>query len=184
MNLETLCELAFALNVMGRNRTLSRWQSQVYYRIKNVLVEYLYRRGKCIEAGVHVQERECWGCFGDGCDRCNGTGVYATTRLYSFAFKIGKRVYRWHQPEQYVTWPVKLTDAKEMPYSEPAPMEIAESGDPSRLAEALWYHLALRLLLELRWRMLKDMPELGEIRMAFANRVCIHPDAEEDDLTP
>ena len=65
-SLNSICQNMYTLNVMARERKFQKWQADVFYEIKNALVEYLYRRGFCVDARKHIQKFECWNCDGTG----------------------------------------------------------------------------------------------------------------------
>ena len=151
--LNHLCADAFAFNVMARERKLAKWQAEMFYEIKNDLVEYLYKFGYCIDARKHIKKFECWNCDGtgkddwnDGCDciSCNGTGIHHQFILYAFAFRVGKRIWKWNQPYEYVTWPVTLTESAEADYAEPQERNIdIIPEDRKKMVFEMWLCLIL-----------------------------------------
>jgi hypothetical protein len=167
LSLISACDNAWALNVYSRDRALTRDQSEQFYELKNKLVEYLYRRGYCYDARLHIQKQECWDCEGTGtdpdwggdCEKCRGTGVYRESRLYAFAFRIGRRTFKWHQPADLVTWPVTLTEAEPGEYTDPPARTLEKSVPPLRRMTILWWCLCLR--------MVRGLPALCEIRETY-----------------
>lgn len=110
---------------------LNRWayhrhcpESAVIYSLKTRFVHLLYDLGMCTDVSIKEQHLPCWGDYYEppcvfpdhpkgchcSCPRCGGTGVYRTYQLFRFVFRVGTRHYVWHQPGQFVTWPVELTE--------------------------------------------------------------------------
>jgi len=108
----------FHLNHAAKTQTFT--PRAVIYGLKNELVRLLYAKGYCISATQERQVFECWDCGGTGddgwsegsCSKCDGTGVYREYRLIRFVFQYKGQRYVWHQPSQYVDWPVEFTDGE------------------------------------------------------------------------
>jgi len=119
----------FLLNHMAKGSSMGR---ETIYALKNCLVRNLYERGFCVSATLHQQVFICWRCDGTGvdpyggwdewddpnCTKCDGTGIYREHTLYQFVFRVCGKTYVWHQPKQYVNWPVTLTDEEVKPFQE------------------------------------------------------------------
>lgn len=152
-SLLSMCESAFALNVLVRERRLRAVRREHFYALKNELVKYLYQHGYAVEVKEQKQEHECWTCGGDpdGCYRCNYTGVYRTVRFYAFVFRVDGKTFKWHQIQNYCDYPVELTEAEVSSYSEPAPrtdLKPSERLEALLLAQlwvGLWLHGARQL---------------------------------------
>lgn len=115
-------EWMYRLNVFARSTGRHSIVDQVY-ELKNEFIKYLYQRGYCTEVKLHKQKRECHACGGTGeywtgedCWKCDGTGVFAWTRLYAFRFDINGHRYAWHQLEKLIDYPVTLSDAEPTPF--------------------------------------------------------------------
>lgn len=102
-------EWMYRLNVFARSVGRVPVSEQIY-DIKNVLIKYLYQNGYATEVKMHKQEFECWGSYmygcGKDCEKCGGTGVYRTVKLYSFRFLVKGVHYSWHQPFSLVDYTV------------------------------------------------------------------------------
>ena len=153
LSLLQICEDAWALNVLAREKRLRKVAPRGFYCCKNELIKYLYTHGYCREVLEHVQKFECWNCDGDGCYRCDN-GVYKRIYLYAFKFLVGGRCFKWHQPQSLVDYPVELTDPAPTVYDTPAPKQI----DPSTRDE-VW--MLARLALGLRLRGARELPRLN-----------------------
>lgn len=126
--LSDVCAAMFNLNRYCKYDKCCLSISEVY-SYKNALIEHLYLDGYAFEVYHHVQsrdEKECWSCDGSGfhysgeeCWKCSGTGIYQSGGDYVyvvFRFKVGDKIYTWHQPKARVTFEYKVTaDEKEMP---------------------------------------------------------------------
>lgn len=99
-------------------------QADSIYKLKNAMVKWLYQNGYCADVGLDRQDLVCFRCEGSGkepyhwydddefqgdCERCGGSGIYATHYLYVFVFKIIGEGYIWRQPQKLVDWPVELS---------------------------------------------------------------------------
>lgn len=114
------------------------------YSLKNQFIRLLYDLGKCVSAQKHIQqteEKECWGCEGDGCERCDDTGIYkkaGTIAYYSLAFEIEGKRFAWHQPEDSVLYRIALTEEDApMPDLNDMPRPVGEWGANITKAKAL-----------------------------------------------
>jgi hypothetical protein len=77
-------------------------------------------------------------------------GVHHQFVLYAFKFKIGRHIWKWHQPEQYVTWPVKLTETEQADYPDPPEKNIQVAPKSRRwMAFEIWLGLIVRGLVEI-----------------------------------
>ena len=123
-------EWMYRLNVTARAIGRHPITDQIY-ELKNELVKYLYQHGFCTELKLHSQKRMCRSCDGTGdyygqeCDRCDGSGVYAVTPLYAFRFEIEGKRYAWHQLRRLVDFPVALTQQESGDFIEPQVHEDA-----------------------------------------------------------
>ncbi len=132
-------EALWNLNRYTAHDTCTRPHREEIYEMKNSFVELLCCNDLLVGLGEHTIEQrekiyECFGCHGTGesdhyddesdyddrCCRCGGTGIYRTLPARKFVyrvlrFRIGGRVYTWHQPDDLVHW--KLPDASDLPES-------------------------------------------------------------------
>lgn len=103
-------EWMYRLNVFARSVGRVAITEQIY-SVKNDFIRYLYQHGYATQVSVHKQEFECWGGINSYCDedcqKCGGTGVYRTVKLYSFRFLVNDLHYSWHQPTALVDYPVE-----------------------------------------------------------------------------
>lgn len=110
------CRALFSLNRWAKHRECTPDVREEIYGLKDDLIEMLYGAGYCASAWVHRMEQpaqECWGCFGDGCGRCNDTGEFRparTLKFVAFRFAVDGTAYCWHQPERLVRFAVRLTE--------------------------------------------------------------------------
>lgn len=75
------CHAMLSLNQAAKSMPDNyRWY---IYRLKNRLIETLYRQGYCVQA------------------------VLDNTRMYCLKFRIEGKIFEWHMPEKTVTWPIK-----------------------------------------------------------------------------
>lgn len=117
-NSTLVMDAMYHLNHLAKSH---RWNQDVIYTLKNGLVRWLYEQGYCTSLTAEKQVQECWACdgtgedqyeYGETCQKCGGTGAYREHMLYRFVFKYQGKTYVWHQPERFVTWPIKFTDAE------------------------------------------------------------------------
>lgn len=103
------CAGLFSLNRYAKHGTCSPLHKAEIYRLKNELIEVLYRDGCCSASWIHKLEqqeqlcRECDG--GDFCNHCDGSGVWKPARtleFWCFRFEVEKKTYCWHQPKASV----------------------------------------------------------------------------------
>ena len=190
-SLNSICQDMYTLNVLARERKFQKWQADVFYEIKNVLVEYLYRRGFCVDARKHIQKFECWNCDGTGkdewndgceCNACSGTGVHHQFVLYAFKFRIGKRIWKWHQPEQYVTWPVELTETAQADYPDPPQKDLQVQPKQRKwMAFEIWFGLLMRGLVEIpSWTSVKNALTVDKDHAAGVDRQIANPGENDD----
>ncbi len=189
------------------------------YDLKNRFVRSLYARGYCVSVRPHNQNLKCHQCNGTGqdgwhdyesCDRCDGTGVFRTIKLYLFRFQIGDRVFSWHQPEQLVDWKFALTPGAPLDEYGPDPEKriiplrghrldlclalvyvyLCEQGDvplatPKTFRISL-YRDTVELLLEMLdtgiWTIKRNVSDLAfNIRVAISERWNRDPEREAED---
>lgn len=177
---QAVCEAMFHLNHLAQRRRRTEF-AEVVYRLKNQLVEHLYKAGHCESATLHRQILKCY-CGGDDeCEKCEGTGIYRQFKLYYFRFNVFGQTYVWHQPERLVTWPVTLTTTDTREYEDrERDLSIPDGFDLNFSAQLVndylnWYGLGeplpplLGVLLDLARVWLKR--RLKPIRFALSDRV-------------
>jgi hypothetical protein len=97
------CAALFSLNRFAKHGACSMRQREIIYQLKNEMVELLYSFAVYRKAcWLHLVKCECWGCGGNGCGRCDGTGVHHTLEFVAFRFEVGGKAYCWHQPRYLV----------------------------------------------------------------------------------
>ena len=80
------------------------------YELKDRLVRHLWDGGHCVSVHRHVKETEakvCWGCYGAGCERCDGTGMWQDAGILEFLcfrFEVDDQRFCWHQPAEQARW--------------------------------------------------------------------------------
>lgn len=150
--LKDACEALYHLNHYAKCLDRCALRDRIY-GAKNSLIDHLYRSGKCVEAVRHVQyfpSKECWGCFGsgvdnwgDGCERCGGTGNYREDHSVSyvaFRFDVNGTRYSWHQPEHLLAFTPKVEgDASPMPPRENKPVPLADEDLGKALLLLEWF---------------------------------------------
>jgi len=113
-------EAMFNLNRYAKWERCASAHRQEIYDLKNNFVRLLYQSGYAVEVRRHAVPRAglvCWGCDGYGCERCDDTGFYRRPDelvYIAFRFRIGERLFSWHQPDRLVDWPVVYTAAGEV----------------------------------------------------------------------
>lgn len=124
--LVTAGEWMYRLNVMARTLGNQHVLTDVIYELKDALIQHLYQCGYATEVKLHLQKRLCRACGGTGeyftgaeCYRCDGTGVYAYTRLIAFRFCVDGHSFAWHQLEKLIDYPVTFTQGEPEPFQEP-----------------------------------------------------------------
>lgn len=124
-SLEVAAEWMYRLNVFARSLGGRHPIIDQIYGLKNDLIRYLYKHGYSTEVILHKQNRLCHACGGTGeywsgedCWKCNGSGIFAVTRLYAFRFDIHGRRFAWHQLEKLIDYPVTLTEDEPAPFPE------------------------------------------------------------------
>ena len=165
-------EWMYRLNVFARSLGGRHPIIDQIYDLKNALIKYLYQRGYAREVKLHFQNRICFGCdgtgeywTGDDCRRCGGTGIYSSTRLYAFRFKVNGHSYAWHQLEKLIDYPVQLTEAEPSPFVEPLRRDdaILKLEDAWLGCCVVWWTLLLHgrkadlLLFPATWHRLKAL---------------------------
>ncbi|MCZ2153174.1 MAG: hypothetical protein LC114_04615 [Bryobacterales bacterium] len=123
------CAALFRLNRYTKSASSSAYRDEVY-RLKNRILELLYRHGYCTECYEHhraLGPKYCFGCdgagssehvggsgavYGDNCYRCNGTGIFrpaTTLEFVCFRFNVEGTSYCWHQPKRLVKFGYRTT---------------------------------------------------------------------------
>ena len=111
---------AEAMFVLNRGAKHHEFRHDIY-RLKSVFIEWLYKQGYCRKVQRQTQTLVCYHCSGSGvdpysgwrgiehdsCERCGGSGIYASHTLYQFTFSIGLHTYVWHQPASLVKFAVE-----------------------------------------------------------------------------
>jgi hypothetical protein len=89
-------EIAVATAVWCANRLVkaskSRHTKRKFYDIKDAWLRQQESTGRF----VRRERSECWGCDGNGCDRCDWSGVYRERILYVHEFEIEGQRYCFH----------------------------------------------------------------------------------------
>lgn len=122
------CEVMFNLN---RAIMHGRHDEDYIYSLKNRLVELLYLQGACIECLAHermLPGKECYGCDGMGCERCNQTGWWIEPRKVrdiAFKFMICGRVFAWHQPDDLIAFSYEVSATEQGSPKEEKPVEMS-----------------------------------------------------------
>lgn len=105
------CEGLFSLNRYAKYERCSPLHKHEIYRLKNELIEVLWRNGYSSAAWIHrveQPEQRCHECAGDSfCDHCDGSGIYRQARtleFWCFKFLIQGKPYCWHQPRDTVAF--------------------------------------------------------------------------------
>jgi hypothetical protein len=145
LSLVSICDDAFALNILTREKRLKLMNYRAFYMLKNELIKYLYQHGYCVEVLEHMQQLECWTCEGEGCARCDDTGIYRTIYLYAFIFRVQGKLFKWHQLQNKCDYAVTLTDATQRPYDAPPSRDIVQMTERSEIWAflRLWFGLWL-----------------------------------------
>lgn len=117
------CAGMFSLNRYAKHRSCSELHKLEIYRLKNELIELLYRSGYCTLSWIHRLRFEiqyCRRCGGAGdydCIPCGGSGIFRearTVEFWCFRFAVEGRAYCWHQPIELV----KFAPAESVPAQE------------------------------------------------------------------
>lgn len=122
------CEVMFNLN---RAVMHGRHDKDYIYSLKNRLVELLYLQGACIECLAHqrmLPGKECYGCDGMGCERCNQSGWWVEPRRVrdiAFRFMVCGRVFSWHQPDHLITFDYEVSATEQGSPKEEKPVEMS-----------------------------------------------------------
>lgn len=146
--------LAYLLHWANSAPPRHRGLRVVFYRAKDII---LARYGKEDGFDLQVIEHTCWDCDGDGCDRCNGTGVYRTVYVKLAVTRFGP--FKFHSPDESaiddcpLVWRIKSNSTmtgivKHKSHKRLAPIATAIIfvylgwRQPKRLPIALWRLLA------------------------------------------
>jgi len=124
LRLREACEDMQVLNILARNGRMMRSEGG-FYRMKNALMEHLYREGKCIFTKASIQSLPCYRCWetgidedGEKCRKCGGSRIYRQHVLYCMTFLVEGRRFRWHIPKAVVSWEIRLNEEGSEPYQE------------------------------------------------------------------
>ena len=79
-------------------RSRSRHTRRVFYGIKDRFIRRYGREG--VGQRVRHEVSECWGCDGEGCSRCDGTGIYSERWLYVHRFYVAGQRYCFHSYQE------------------------------------------------------------------------------------
>lgn len=113
--------------------------------------------------GWDIQQinKECWGCYGDGCHRCDGTGIYYSNTYWLLRFRLGDRVY--HQPSNSLPsgLPNSTIHGK---VRHPKVVGIKRSPERALLILMLWFEPFELLKLALRWFRLRCARNLQRLK--------------------
>ena len=89
-------DVALATAVWCANRLIKDSRAKAtrrkFYSIKDAWLE----RQDSVGQRVRLERKECWGCYGDGCDRCDQTGWYRERWLYVHEFFVEGQRYHFH----------------------------------------------------------------------------------------
>lgn len=156
-----MCEDAFDLNVLTREHRLQSVFFRDFYELKKQLIKYLYLHSYAIEVVQHKQEHPCWTCNGEGCFRCDDTGIHHVSILYSFLFDVRGHKFKWHQPQREVDYEVTLTGPILKPYNAPPAKPYVQMTSRRELLIflRLWFSLFIRrapLRLKMNWKTVWD----------------------------
>lgn len=121
------CAGMFSLNRYAKHRSCSSLHRVEIYRLKNELVELLYREGYSTASFIHrlfLEKQLCRECGGAGdldCWKCGGSGEWKpakTIEFWCFEFLIAGKVYSWHQPIALVKFaPMESVPPQDMEHS-------------------------------------------------------------------
>lgn len=108
--LPAAAEALWNLNRYAKHDRCSKAHRDEIYELKNRLILHLIARGRLIAHGTHKLEKtarnkgECYQCNGDGCERCDFTGMHILPELVLYyvvlRFSVGDKTYTWHQPQE------------------------------------------------------------------------------------
>jgi len=124
------CAGMFSLNRYAKHRKCSELHKVEIYRLKNALIEALYRHGYCSASWIHRLVQMCHGCGGAGdldCGRCGGRGVWRF-EFWCFQFEVAGKRFCWHQPLDLV----KFSPLASVPPQEWKEFEVKEKPVPLR----------------------------------------------------
>lgn len=131
------CAGMFSLNRYAKHRKCSDLHKVEIYRLKNELIDSLYRHGYCSASWIHRLPREaklCPWCGGAGdldCGRCGGSGIAQRAIVFEFwcfQFEVAGRPFCWHQPLELV----KFSPLQSVPPQEWQEYEVKEKPVPLR----------------------------------------------------
>jgi hypothetical protein len=143
---QAICDAAFALfklNRYAKHISFPQAQHKLVYELKDRFIRYLYEHGYCEKTYLRKK----------------------TVRWYVFRFNIEGRMFTWHQPEDKVDFPIRLTEQteNEMNQTEIKSLEISSR----KLAEA---KVLIKWILENDQQKLADIPEI----QALTYRIPLH----------
>jgi len=121
------CAAMFVLNHFAKHRACTASEQQEIYKLKNGLIQILYRSGLATEVKYHIWEQpglKCYDCVNgqsiseniNWCFRCVGTGWHREARrleFVAFRFVVAGVTYSWHQPRESVAFDYALTEQGE-----------------------------------------------------------------------
>ncbi len=128
------------------------------YRLKDLLIAWLYKKGYCIGVTEQVQELKCtsfyhmysqsdWDDVDDAdnrCSKCGGTGIYRRTELYTYSFVMGNTSWGWHQPKSHAVIQPMLTYTDSRVITEASNRSLDEYGDVQQRYWNIWIFLFLK----------------------------------------
>lgn len=133
------CQSCFNLNRYAKHDTCTQKHQEAIYALKNALIRHLYEQGFCTEAvQVKTPARElvCYGCDGDGCERCDYEGIYRRIdgrEYWAFKFIVDGQTFAWHQPAPLTFVPTPTAGNREQEViAEEKPVALS----PRKFAEA------------------------------------------------
>lgn len=80
-------------------KDMARSTRRRFYEVKEI---FLRRYSSSLIEGriARVERKDCWSCDGDGCERCDGTGIYSERTLYAHYLYIEGTRYSFHSYER------------------------------------------------------------------------------------
>ena len=139
------CEACFELNKYAKHATCSRAHQTLIYDLKTRFVAKLWREGFCtgaIQAETPRHQHTCWECDGEGCYRCNMTGIFRESGgkpFWALRFVVDGKTFAWHQPARLCPWASAFGD--EQPHAvlaEERPVALAARNFAQAKALLAW----------------------------------------------